>query len=97
MIYGVKIALTMCELTIITTTGIHKLRKDFTFMLESAVSWVWAPVWGFVLPFTLLVRTLWDIILKWLLDYKYFDYLYVWKLYLFIYLFILFYLFIFFF
>lgn len=38
-----------------TTTGIHKLRKDFTFMLESAVSWLWAPVWGIVLPFTLLV------------------------------------------
>ncbi|KAK8395343.1 hypothetical protein O3P69_006192 [Scylla paramamosain] len=39
--------------------GIHKLRKDFTFMLESAVSWLWAPVWGVVLPLTLLGVVVW--------------------------------------
>ncbi|KAG0723321.1 hypothetical protein GWK47_005586 [Chionoecetes opilio] len=39
--------------------GIHKLRKDFTFMLESAVCWLWAPVWGIVLPFTLLGVVVW--------------------------------------
>ncbi|XP_045119603.1 sodium-dependent serotonin transporter-like isoform X7 [Portunus trituberculatus] len=39
--------------------GIHKLRKDFTFMLESAVSWLWAPVWGVVLPLTLVGVVVW--------------------------------------
>ncbi|XP_050734971.1 sodium- and chloride-dependent glycine transporter 2-like isoform X2 [Eriocheir sinensis] len=46
-------------LAITTIYGIQKLRKDFTFMLESAVCWLWIPVWGFLLPFTLLGVVVW--------------------------------------
>ncbi|KAK3867554.1 hypothetical protein Pcinc_027010, partial [Petrolisthes cinctipes] len=46
-------------LAITTIYGIHKVRKDFTFMLEAAVSWLWAPVWGILLPLLLLGVVVW--------------------------------------
>ncbi|XP_071541555.1 uncharacterized protein [Panulirus ornatus] len=46
-------------LAVTTIYGIHKVRKDFTFMLEAAVSWLWAPVWGVFIPLCLLGVVVW--------------------------------------
>ncbi|XP_069166709.1 uncharacterized protein [Procambarus clarkii] len=43
--------------------GIHKVRKDFTFMLEATVSLLWIPLWGVFIPLTLLGIVIWACIM----------------------------------
>ncbi|XP_069955692.1 sodium- and chloride-dependent glycine transporter 2 isoform X3 [Cherax quadricarinatus] len=46
-------------LAITAIYGIHKVRKDFTFMLEATVSLLWIPVWGVFIPLSLLGVVVW--------------------------------------
>lgn len=50
-------------LAVTAVYGIHKVRKDFTFMLEATVSWLWAPVWGVFIPLTLLGVVVWSCVM----------------------------------
>ncbi|XP_042214885.1 uncharacterized protein LOC121861306 isoform X2 [Homarus americanus] len=50
-------------LAITAIYGIHKVRKDFTFMLEATVSWLWIPVWGVFIPLSLLGVVIWASVL----------------------------------
>ncbi|KAK7067046.1 hypothetical protein SK128_015087 [Halocaridina rubra] len=45
--------------------GIHKVRKDITFMLETTVWVLWLPIWGFLIPASLLGVVLWACVTNW--------------------------------
>ncbi|XP_066988017.1 uncharacterized protein [Macrobrachium rosenbergii] len=52
-------------LAVTSVYGIHKVRKDFTFMLEATVSLLWIPIWGFFIPAALLGVVIWACVINW--------------------------------